>query len=1250
MTSKRQKDDGGWFSFKYSHELKHLLPWRPNPKDKSLLPSNTAGLFSYFSLSWLTSLMFKAFRHGLNPSDLWTIQYEDSAAVNTQRLEHTWEEKKAAAIERGETNPKLWKTVFRSIRTRVLVVIALFVLHSHLQVGSQVLVLKLVLNYINTPGTDDVYAGYIVLVYGLIGLCQIAVFSSANVINTHTVAKVTGGVQGLIYNKVLKLMTGGEKLTAQVVNVCNNDMERISEAVHSIGFTISGPILLLTTICYGLYLLGPWILIGQATIIFMCFLVGIVAKAQSKVRFETVKVTDKRVTLMTEIINSIKLIKMFAWEHSFTNNINDVPLTTSSFTCSDLRTVEIKRQCSAAFLQAVNETLTQNINLLAVILTLIGYTLTSNTLHPSSAFIIASLFDSMQFTLGVLPWTVRAIVEAKVSLNRIEKLLEMPEHQARMDGYLNNSTLALEIKNASFAWENVNTDFTEEKTNAEKKQLVVDGKNKANKKNIHHNYSHLSSINLESPVVEGSPNQPIHFIDTLFNIDLRVTSGKLVGVCGNIGSGKSSLLSAIAGDMKKLEGRVLINGDLSLVPQRAWIYNSTLRENILVGGRLDPLRYNDVIWACSLQDDFDLMHNGDMTEVGDRGVNLSGGQKQRVNVARAVYGDGDVFLLDDPLSALDTKVARHIFTNCIKGLLAQKTIILVTHTVHLLKQCDEIIVMESGRITETGTHRELMTRKGEYYSIVNRDEEDTDKEETGKDEEEERGGRRRRRRKRRGEDERELALSGEGRLTTEEKRRSGGVSWKVYRTIVQMCGGWGTASLILLSIVLFTVAKIFTSVWMKVWLDQGDGKMEERQRNKTHHNASMTEEELNGDISKNPDLWMYQMVYGLCYLCVFITGIVKSFSLPFWMLRGAGRLHSAMFDSIIRAPMRFFDTNPPGRIVNRFSRDLDDLDVRVPYFMGLLLTGLILTAGQFILVSCIYVWFIIPLAIIIALFIFTDLFMNAGVRELKRLDNILRSPVTQHIVSTITEPLLSGPAFLVDVEDELAVTDNEDITDKYWPPAGTPYSAFWLNILALLHCSLKLMCPNLPPKHQPPPSDPWTRLMIQSHHPACYNWKPSPLSLKGSVTNFSKSHHDAHLRITPLRHQRHQLNVIQNTFVGCHGPGKDAPPLTVCISYVHHVKNDLVSNIHSFIPHQHLRCSTVDDMTYQHVKITMGDEMLKLCNVCSTPGRINLPALLTTTHSVIYMGNFNAQHPDIGDVSPSLNRSGLPLLEYIRHH
>ncbi|KAK3884295.1 hypothetical protein Pcinc_011423 [Petrolisthes cinctipes] len=578
----------------------------------------------------------------------------------------------------------------------------------------------------------------------------------------------------------------------------------------------------------------------------------------------------------------------------------------------------------------------------------------------------------------------------------------MPEHQARMDGYLNNSTLALEIKNASFAWENVNTDFTEEKTSAEKKQLVVDGKNKANKKNIHHNYSHLSSINLEPPAVEGSPNQPIHFIDTLFNIDLRVTSGKLVGVCGNIGSGKSSLLSAIAGDMKKLEGRVLINGDLSLVPQRAWIYNSTLRENILVGGRLDPLRYNDVIWACSLQDDFDLMHNGDMTEVGDRGVNLSGGQKQRVNVARAVYGDGDVFLLDDPLSALDTKVARHIFTNCIKGLLAQKTIILVTHTVHLLKQCDEIIVMESGRITETGTHRELMTRKGEYYSIVNRDEEDTDKEETGKDEEEERGGRRRRRRKRRGEDERELALSGEGRLTTEEKRRSGGVSWKVYRTIVQMCGGWGTASLILLSIVLFTVAKIFTSVWMKVWLDQGDGKMEERQRNKTHHNASMTEEELNGDISKNPDLWMYQMVYGLCYLCVFITGIVKSFSLPFWMLRGAGRLHSAMFDSIIRAPMRFFDTNPPGRIVNRFSRDLDDLDVRVPYFMGLLLTGLILTAGQFILVSCIYVWFIIPLAIIIALFILTDLFMNAGVRELKRLDNILRSPVTQHIVSTIT--------------------------------------------------------------------------------------------------------------------------------------------------------------------------------------------------------------------------------------------------------
>ncbi|XP_071525767.1 ATP-binding cassette sub-family C member 5-like isoform X3 [Panulirus ornatus] len=979
-------------SSKYSRALKHLLPVRPPRKNKSILPGSSAGLFSYFSVSWLTKLMWKAYKHGLQPNDLWSLQREDGSEANSERLERLWEDEMRIA-EKDKRKPELWRAVWRSMRTRVIVSMVISILQNVLQFLGPSVMLKLVLDYINDSEIDHLHASLIILGIGVINICRGSAFNAMFVVGTHTATRVTGAVQAILYKKALKLRTGSERLSAQLVNFCNNDMERLFEACISCVFITAMPVIFALSFVYCVYILGPWALLGQGIYILFYPIMAVIAKAQSSVRVETVKVTDKRVTLMSEILNSMRLIKMYSWEDSFAKKI------------SGIRKEELKKHRIGALLQAVSSTVTPSISILATIVTFLGYTFSGNPLKSSEAFTIFSVFNAMQFSVGVLPFTVRSVAEAKISLGRIQKLLELPEHQRRTGGMLNNN-LALQIKNATFAWEVYNIDFKRrgkpggDSSNASKDKKNTDEAKKNGAVNgvVSHANGHISGSQTNgtnSPAMESNPNM-IKSIETLFNINFSVERGKLIGVCGSIGSGKSSLISAICGDMKVHNGSIQVNGQLALVTQQAWIFNDTFQENILVGQEYDEEKYKNVLYVCCLESDVNLLANGEMTEIGERGINLSGGQKQRVNLGRAVYSNRDIYLLDDPLSAVDAKVAKHIFNNCIKGTLAGKTVILVTHATHFLEKCDEIIVMQEGKIAERGTHLELTARKGEYYDMIgfeaahkrNKEEEKKpDKEVMGDSNEKD--------------DEKEETL-GNGKLITEERRASGSVSSRVYLTFIKVSGGWLTTNIIIFAIIIFTLTRMFNAIWLQHWLDEGDGKVEERITNTTEYNITLSDEKLKGDITKNPMLWMYQLVYGLSFVLLLITGIVKGIGVTFRVLAGASKLHSAMFMSILRAPMSFFDTTPTGRILNRFSRDLDELDVRIPFFLEFLLQGLLFVLGQIILVCFIYVWFTIPVFIIAVLFIAVDVFLNAGVREMKRLDNTLKSPVTQHIGSSVS--------------------------------------------------------------------------------------------------------------------------------------------------------------------------------------------------------------------------------------------------------
>ncbi|KAL7637505.1 UNVERIFIED_CONTAM: hypothetical protein RMT77_012233 [Armadillidium vulgare] len=304
--------------------------------------------------------------------------------------------------------------------------------------------------------------------------------------------------------------------------------------------------------------------------------------------------------------------------------------------------------------------------------------------------------------------------------------------------------------------------------------------------------------------------------------------------------------------------------------------------------------------------------------------------------------------------------------------------------------------MKEGRICERGTHAALMMRQGDYfelmsYNAAHEDDSSPDEIETK---------RKRRESERSTVTENELNL--EGKLIKEETKEIGSVSGKVYLTSIKVCGGWCICMLIFLAIVLFTLCRIFNVVWLQRWLDDGDGLEWQREQNITLYNITYSNDELKGDVTQNPNLWIYQLVYGLSFVFLIATGIVKGIGVTFRVLAGSSKLHQDMFNSIINSPMRFLDTTPTGRILNRFSRDLDEVDVRIPFFLEFVLQGMLAVLAQIIMVCAIFPLFTIPFIIIMGIFIWIDFFLNSGVRELKRLDNNLKSPVIQHLTASIS--------------------------------------------------------------------------------------------------------------------------------------------------------------------------------------------------------------------------------------------------------
>ncbi|CAH1245355.1 ABCC5, partial [Branchiostoma lanceolatum] len=974
--------------WKYKDSAKTLIPIRPKPKQPSVNPLDDAGLLSFMTYSWLTPLVKMASKSKLTLENVWQHSPLDRADNNYKRFERLWKEE----VERvGMKKASLPRTIWRFTRTRMLMSYLTIMICMIGAFLGPAFVIRNLLIYAESREVDWPLGVGLVIAMFVTEMSRSVFFATTWSLSYRSATRVLGAVLTLIFTKITRLRSLKDKTVGELVNLCANDGQRLFEATAFFILMCGAPLVFVLGFCYVFYLIGPASLIGCSMfILFYPFQAGI-SRLTSRLRRQCIKITDRRVRTMNEILTCVKLIKMYAWEMAFGKAVGAVR--------SDERKVLEK----AAYVQSFSISTSPLVPVMASILTIVLHVMTGNDLTASQAFSLLPAFNCMNFCIRPLPHCVKALSESSVALERLKSLLEMEEMKP-FTTRPSDPTNTIEITKATFAWDTTRTE-DEEEAGDSGTAPVVHGKTE------------------KVPLTKEGAESEEDLVKTLINIELELPKGTLTGVCGSVGSGKSSLISGILGQMRLLEGTVGLTGSIAYVAQQAWIMNASVRDNIMFGEDFDEQRYEDTVRTCSLTHDFNVLPAGDLTEIGERGLNLSGGQKQRISLARAVYSNRDIYLLDDPLSAVDAHVGQHIFHHCIMGALKDKTVLFVTHQLQYLHLCEQVVLMKDGVIAEKGEHSQLMAAGEDYARMIqgymtSHCDEETGEESDGEEEMEQvnniKGGKLMRqsskdaqRLKRLSavvsttsiadngevlvvEEEEEEDLS--GNLVANEEVESGSIGWATFSDYFRAGGGYLLSALVLLTFVLSVGSMVFGNFWLSLWLRQGSGNTTITVGNKTV---------ISNSIRHHPDLHFYSLVYGMSIILVMVMITIKGLSFMKFTLRASSNLHDKVFRSVFRSPMSFFDTTPTGRILNRFSKDLDEVDVRLPFQAEMFLQNSCLLLFSIAMVAYALPYFLIAIVPLAVVFLYIRNFSGSALRELKRLENVSRSPWFCHLTATI---------------------------------------------------------------------------------------------------------------------------------------------------------------------------------------------------------------------------------------------------------
>lgn len=974
-------------------------------------PSFTASFLSSITFSWYDSIVMKGYKQPLTLEDVWDVdeqittkalvsKFEKYMVEELQKARKTLQKqqqrntqgksgerlhdlnknqsqsqdilvleevkKKKKKSETTEKFPKSWlvKSLFKTFYVILLKSFLLKLVYDLLTFLNPQL-LKLLISFANDPDMY-VWTGYfysvLFFVVALIqSLCLQSYFQMCFMLGVN----VRTTIMASIYKKALTLSNQARKqyTIGETVNLMSVDAQKLMDVTNFIHLLWSNVLQIALSIYFLWAELGPSVLAGVGVMILLIPVNGLLASKSRAIQVKNMKNKDKRLKIMNEILSGIKILKYFAWEPSFKNQVHE------------LRKKELKNLLTFGQMQSVMVFLLYLTPVLVSVITFSVYTLvdSNNVLDAEKAFTSITLFNILRFPLSMLPMVISSMLQASVSRERLEKYLggdDLDTSAIRRDS---SSDKAVQFSEASFTWDQ------------------------------------------DSEA-------------TIRDVNLDIMPGQLVAVVGTVGSGKSSLMSAMLGEMEDVHGHITIKGTIAYVPQQSWIQNGTIKDNILFGSKLDEKRYQQVLEACALLPDLEVLPGGDLAEIGEKGINLSGGQKQRISLARATYQNSDIYVLDDPLSAVDAHVGRHIFNKVLgpNGLLKGKTRLLVTHSIHFLPQVDEIVVLGNGTILEKGSYNTLLAKKGLFAKIlktftkqtgpegeatVNEDSEEDDdcglmpsveeipedvasltmKRENSLHRTLSRSSRSRSRHQKSLRNslktrnvntlkEEEEPVKGQ-KLIKKEFIQTGKVKFSIYLKYLRAIG-WYLIFLIIFAYVINSVAYIGSNLWLSAWTNDS------KAFNGTNYPASQRDMRIG--------------VYGVLGLAQGVFVLMANLLSAHGSTHASNILHRQLLSNILQAPMSFFDTTPTGRIVNRFAGDISTVDDTLPQSLRswiLCFLGIISTLVMICTATPVFIIVIIPLGII---YVSIQIFYVATSRQLKRLDSVTRSPIYSHFSETVS--------------------------------------------------------------------------------------------------------------------------------------------------------------------------------------------------------------------------------------------------------
>nr|XP_037273420.1 multidrug resistance-associated protein 1-like [Rhipicephalus microplus] len=962
----------------------------PRLKQKvNACPETKASFISAIFFWWFNGMVFLGYKQPLRLNDMWSLDQVNATRNIANNFDHFYRRerppKKPTARRSGSETAGLTSSPEVGIMTPLFRTFLpeLILLGFHKLAGSLLtfvnpLALDLLIRYMDSD--DPAWHGTLFSFTMFFASMAESLFNSQYEYRIFLVSmRMRSAMINAIYRKALTLSSSakGRFTTGEIVNLMAVDTQRIMEYIQVFNYLWTTPI----QVALATYLL--WQQLGVATLGGLFVMVsllpinGWVTMYLRKYQLSIMIQKDRRIKLMNEMLAGIKVLKLYAWETAFQKRVQD------------LRNVELIYLKKQAYLNAA---IVFSFACAPFLVALVSFGVyvtidSQNILDANKAFVSLTLFNTVRVPLGLLPLIVSNTAMFLVSRDRINSYLRSDDLDPMAVQTDANQDEAVKVEDASFAWSR------------------------------------------DSPAM-------------LNDITVSVPKGSLVAIVGSVGSGKSSLLSAFLGDMIKLKGSVTVSGSLAYSPQQAWIQNESVRNNILFGHKYDKDRYDQVVEACALAPDLAVLPAGDSTEVGEKGINVSGGQKQRISIARAAYSGRDVYLLDDPLSAVDSHVGKHIFDKVIgpKGMLRDKTRVLVTHRLSVLPEVDTVVVMRDGRVSDCGSFQELLSRGGAFSEFLTQFIKEIEQNEEGFSEEDVElfsaiashttlsspelvryrsarsetsdidssapedsylSGSIRRRRKSTYRSSGHESPGGAGssmvsnvarskqsledraskaKLTEEEMAQEGSVKWRVYWDFVKAMGMWMT----LFSIVTFIISHVFNiagSIWLGLW-----------------SNDALDLKLATDPAQRNYRLGMYAM-YGTVETVFILFGGVW---LNLAMLRGSRVVHERMLHRVLRAPMAFFDTTPMGRILNRFSKDVDAADVTLPFNARMLLVQFMRTVVAFVLITLQTPLFLTAVLPLLLVYYYIQKVYIATSRQLKRLESISRSPIYVHFSETVT--------------------------------------------------------------------------------------------------------------------------------------------------------------------------------------------------------------------------------------------------------